>query len=74
MSLACSGFSDFVCRSTQACNNYYVVLETHEKSVIVTERMSDGSLQLDMTDYLSLSLYFAGGTDRIDGAPCCCFV
>ena len=28
----------------EACNNYYIVLETIEKTVIVTERMSDGSL------------------------------
>ena len=28
----------------EACNNYYIVLETHEKSVVVTERLSDGSL------------------------------
>ncbi|CAE6924796.1 unnamed protein product [Symbiodinium sp. CCMP2592] len=28
----------------EACNNYYIVLETTEKTVIVTERMSDGSL------------------------------
>jgi len=28
----------------EACNNYYVVLETEEKTLIVAERMADGSL------------------------------
>ena len=28
----------------EACNNYYIVLDTNEKSVLVTERKSDGSL------------------------------
>ena len=30
----------------EACNNYYIVLETEEKSIVVTERLADGSLSL----------------------------
>ena len=29
---------------SEACNNFYMVLETEEKSIVVTERLADGSL------------------------------
>lgn len=42
----CNGFGYKQCvrASCKACNNYYMVLETAEKSIIVTERLADGSL------------------------------
>ena len=30
----------------EACNNFYMVLETEEKSLVVTERLANGSLSL----------------------------
>ena len=38
------GYKQCVLASCKACNNYYMVLETAEKSIIVTERLADGSL------------------------------
>ena len=44
---ACLFFDDRAhCTVHQACNNYYIVLETIEKTVVVSERASDGSLLL----------------------------
>lgn len=35
--------------SLEACNNYYMVLETEEKSIVVTERLANGTLLFGFT-------------------------